>query len=162
MCSGRVEFYPFVFVLSQDCDLEQDFLARKGEPGHSPNNLMSSVLLCEGQDALQVLSKLKDQGSKVREYIMQNKHERYHYVSAVPSNLDLAGTGIAPLILDFKQYVTVSTAEIYVQTQATARRRGILLPSYLEHLSTRFCYYQFRVALPKDHHRIDQEQKKPS
>ena len=46
---------------------------------------------------------------------------------------------------------TLPTEEVYRQLALSGQRRAVLRPPYLEHLSTRFHYFQFRVALPGDH-----------
>lgn len=155
--AGSVIRSPWAVVLSQDCDLEQDYRNRYGAEGRSEMRILENILLCPARTAAEVFIKIKGQGTTVREYVEHNKNERYQYLSRVPTEQDAAGKGIDPLILDFKRYFTVSTGDLYEQVQTTAIRRCVLLPSYLEHLTTRFCYFQYRVALPDDHHRVDRK-----
>ena len=91
-------------------------------------------------------------GSDIKKRIRQNKDERYQYLRVVQPEQDALGEGFPGLLLDFKRYFTLSTGDLYNQVQTTAKRRAVLSPSYLEHLSTRFFYFQARVALPQDHY----------
>jgi hypothetical protein len=88
-----------------------------------------------------------DQWARVR----QNKDERYQFLQKVLPQEDADGEGIPELGIDFKRYFTVPTDEVYYRLESGARRRCQMRSPYLEHLSTRFGYYQFRVALPAEH-----------
>ncbi|MGH9402018.1 MAG: hypothetical protein ACRD2P_07930 [Terriglobia bacterium] len=148
--------HPYAMVLSQTCDLEQDFLVREkqrvDEPVSGQAKLLPCILFCDVFRA----SELRDQEdikSDIWKRVKANKDERYQFLSAVPASEDSMGEGLEELGLDFKRYFALPTAEVYLQLRlqgGTARRCHLLNP-YLEHLSTRFSYYQFRVALPKDH-----------
>jgi hypothetical protein len=136
--------HPIVIVATQDCDLDQDFRARKaGKQGQLP-----SVLVYEVEVALTLLSKLPS--SEARTQMRQNKVERYHALEAVSRGGDAVGEGLDDLGIDFKRYFTIPRDEIYKQL-ATARRRCVLVSPYLEHFSIRAAAFQCRVALPVDH-----------
>jgi hypothetical protein len=84
--------------------------------------------------------------------VKTNKDERYQFLEAVPADCDLFGAGLPELGVDFKRYFTLPSDEIYRRVELDEVRRHCRLASpYLEHLSTRFCYYQFRIALPEPH-----------
>ena len=90
--------------------------------------------------------------SNIWQRIRINKDERYHFLQIIPPEEDAFLQGIPELGIDFKRYFTLRTDDVYVAlTSNTAQRRSRLISPYLEHLSTRFAYYQFRVALPSDH-----------
>jgi hypothetical protein len=164
--TARIEFreHPLALVLSQDCDLEQDFRTREGlsereddntqgkEP--SSNNLLTAILFCEvvGADELRVSP---DMDSKTWKRVKFNKDERYQYLSAVPSLADRLGQGLPQLTLDFKRYFALPAEQVYWDVQRRSKRRCYLVTPYAEHVSTRFFNYQCRIALPIDHHRLD-------
>src|SRR6185312_5761394 len=86
--------------------------------------------------------------------ILINKDERYHFLQNIRQCEDAAGQGISALGIDFKRYLTIATDELYRRVElGECQRRARLQTPYAEHLSARFCYYQSRVALPRDHDR---------
>lgn len=143
--------HPYAVILSQDCDLELDFLARE-DGSVKPDKLLPSVLFCESfaLEELVDINRIKESG--IYQRVIQNKDERYHFLQEVTQDQDSMGQGLPSLGIDFKRYFTVPTEEVYKQfSNGTARRRCYMRSPYLEHLSTRFCYYQFRIALPVNH-----------
>ena len=144
-------------VISQDCDLEQDFKRRRSltaegnETDQSDPKLLPTVLLCEVASERTIDDAMRGQGSTVREQFHQNKLERYQFLRAVGPEDDALGEGLEAMGIDFKRYFTVPTTELYAQLGAQCRRRCRLAPQYLEHLCLRFCHFISRVALPKTH-----------
>ncbi len=153
------KIHPFAFVVSQDCDLDWDFTARLSQ--QKLERLLPCVLLCEVKIAtLQAqeivdLEKSKDSTkSRLWSRIKINKDERYHFFEKVEKCHDLQeeDESIGELVVDFKRYFTVPTDELYVRIKfGETRRRCRLVHPYLEHFSSRFAYFQSRVALPEDH-----------
>jgi len=151
-------------VLSQDCDLEQDFRGREELSQRendeteanlqASNNLLATILLCEVVRADQ-LRGTPNMDHKTWKRVRFNKDERYQYLSAVPALADRLGEGLSQLTLDFKRYFSLPTDQAYWELQQQARRRCFLVTPYAEHLSTRFFSFQCRIALPVDHHRLD-------
>ena len=141
--------HPYAVVLSQDCDLEQDYKRRQA--GGSPTAELPAVLLCEAFAAVELEAKLAP-GSETRKRFRQNKDERYHYLRAVPASVDLRGVELPDLGIDFKRYFSIPTGELYLrlERQETLRRTRLETP-YAEHLSARFACYFSRIALPEDH-----------
>lgn len=141
--------HPYAIVVSQDCDLDWDYKARHKEA--KENKLMPSVLFCEVTTA----DNLRHGGSidsGIWKRIRINKDERYHFLQTIPPEEDALLQGVPELGIDFKRYFTLCTDYVYgALTSSTAQRRCRLISPYLEHLSTRFAYYQFRIALPSDH-----------
>jgi hypothetical protein len=147
------ELHPLAIVVTQDCDLEQDFKARISPKNDSlsPNNkLIPNILFCQIISA-EELKQSNSLNSKLWERVKINKDERYHFFQKVIADDDAIGEGLSELGLDFKRYFTLPTEEVYARIEFDAKRRCCLLSPYLEHFSTRFAYYQFRVALPQDH-----------
>jgi hypothetical protein len=145
---AQVIIHPFAIVLTQDCDLTQDWRQRQSLPVDE-GKLLPSVLFAQVHQALHLRARIE--GSEMWKRVKQNKDERYHFLEAVPDQEDALGEGLPELGIDFKRYFTIPTDEVYKRIEKDTRRRCRLRSPYLEHLSTRFCYYQFRVALPEDH-----------
>lgn len=152
---GALEVNPviheLVVVMSQDCDLEQDYIRRSaGNQGTLPN-----VMLCEAYRAevLRTQVRERDQlGSRDwKRGIAQNQNERFHYLQRVDPSEDLQREGLTALALDFKNYFTLPTDELYARLTRGIRRRCRLSTPYVEHLAHRFFKFQSRIALPRDH-----------
>jgi len=147
----------FAVILSQDCDLEQDFNARaalKREPEkylvHSRRQLLN-VLFCDAVPTDELKTQIND--PRVWEPAVQNRNERFQFLRAVKPEQDSLGEGIPTgLGLDFKRYFSVLTEEVYAQAEHLNNRRRVLVTPYAEHLSVRFAFYQSRIPLPKPHH----------
>ena len=91
--------------------------------------------------------------SRIWAKIKQNKDERYHFFEKIETNHDLYDESIGELVIDFKRYFSLPTDELYMRIlSGETKRRCRLVTPYLEHLSSRFAYFQGRVALPEDHH----------
>jgi hypothetical protein len=140
--------HPLAIVMSQDCDLDWDFGARRA--GAAPAKQMPSVLFCEAIEAA-VLRHSTDINSAIWSRIKINKDERYQFLQRVMPDEDALGEGLPELALDFKRYFTIPTDEVYQRLDFQAKRRCRLVSPYLEHLSSRFFAYQARVALPAEH-----------
>jgi hypothetical protein len=144
----------YAIIMSQDCDLEQDFNIRS-RPGASGDNdpaasaVLPNVLLCE-MVPLEQLLKTAPPGKDMKKMIMQNKNERYHVLEAIPATEDQSGEPLPSLGIDFKRYFTIPTDEVYAQINAGARRRCALTSPYLEHTCNRFSHFLGRVALPPE------------
>jgi hypothetical protein len=144
--------HPFAVILTQDCDLEQDYHKRFPQPQVS-DKLIPCLLFCEVATAEELFGTVKRQGcSKAWDRIKQNNDVRYHFLQKVEAGCDRTNEGLPELAIDFKRYFTLPTAEVYRRVElGEAVRRCVLLSPYLEHLSTRFANYLCRVALPLDH-----------
>jgi hypothetical protein len=135
----------FVIVMSQDCDLVQDFEARSNG-GESLLNLFFCDAFPE-QEAHARFQNLPDRWQKLK----RNQMERYQFLQSVAPQDDLLGQGLPALVMDFKDYFTLPTAEAYERLTLGTNRRSRLLSPYLEHMIHRFHNFQSRVALPRDH-----------
>lgn len=146
---ARLRHHPFALILSQDCDLEQDFKARNGDI--PSDKLMPSILFCEVFTAVTIRA-TGGINNPIWNRVKQNKDERYHFLQKIDAAGDSAGEGIPELCVDFKKYFTIPTDEVYRRIEiGEARRRSVLTSPYLEHFSGRFAYYLSRIALPLDH-----------
>ena len=137
--------HPVVVVMSQACDLEQDFSARFADG--RPDKKVPSVLFCEVATA----TELKLTGginSTIWGHVKINGHERYQFLEAVASECDAEGVGLEELGIDFKRFFTMPTDEVYCRIKAgEALRRCSLAPAYVQHLCQRFANYLSRIAL---------------
>jgi hypothetical protein len=147
----EIVLHPFAMLMTQDCDLEQDFVARR--KGEVNDKRLPGLLFCEVATAEELFGRL---GGRRKEWdrlnIDKNKNERYHFLQRVDASCDAAQIGLEELGIDFKRYFTVPADEVYRRIElGQAKRRCILVSPYLEHLSSRFAYFLSRVALPADH-----------
>ncbi len=147
----RNQVHPWAIIVTQDCDLEWDFQARKGDA--KIHKLIPNILLCEMREAGGVRQdNVMVPGSKDWNQIQQNKNERFQFLQKATKDDDAQQEGLSELVVDFKRYFTVPTDELYARLEAgQIKRRCRLQSPYLEHFCTRFHYFQYRVALPSDH-----------
>jgi hypothetical protein len=152
--TGEMEYteitYTHSIVLTQDCDLEQDYKNREApEKGH--DKYIPCVLLAPAYLAEQLRDgvHLKDVGLSMQKIVSnlwnsvkKNQSLRYHFLA---KNLDF---NIPDLVVDFKHYFTIPRnffCEIVIKDKYTAS----LAPLYREHLSDRFTHYLSRIGLPE-------------
>ena len=148
-----------MIVLSQDCDLNQDYNARNEskcidgnlDKLQSLNNkFLPSVLLCPAYPADQLregihlqflnlpMSKISKPGKTPWKKICQNETPRYHYLNRYEP------FEIPDLVLDFKRYYTVSREYLYdIYNEVYLASLGGL---YREDLSQRFANYLSRIG----------------
>ena len=144
----------YAVVLTQDCDLEQDYRVRFTTPTPESDKLIPCVFLVEAYVAQDICARIADSSRKKwdRLNIEANKNERFHFLQKVDTDADRLNQGLPELVLDFKRYFTLPTDELYRRIDVgQTRRRTLLASPYLEHLSGRFAYYLSRVGLPTDH-----------
>jgi hypothetical protein len=143
--------HDFVVVLSQDCDLLQDFDAR-ARAGSAEVlrmvlfNELESVPACRDRIAA---------GSDIWKRIAQNKDERFHFFETIPTQSDLLTRGMPELVADFRRHFTVPAVEVYRQctlgSADRANRRCRMIMPYREHLQCRAAFYLMRVGIPAPH-----------
>lgn len=144
----RVINHENVIVISQDCDLPQHFEALN--TSGDTTSQISSILFCELHPD-DVLRKTRSINSDTHKQVRQNKHERYEFLEKVPQDQDSLGIGFPNLLIDFRRHFSIPADEVYEQLRQQAKRRCRLVTPYAEHLVLRFCNYQSRIALPRDH-----------
>lgn len=142
-----LEDHAFAILMTQDCDLEQDYHARHGTDGN-PDKLVPDILLCPVIPAVNLRGEQAINSSIWRQ-IQRFGHERYHLLMETPPEADRLREGMPTLGIDFKRLFSVRTDEVYrrIELGQTQRRCHIRSP-YLEHLARRFANYHSRVALP--------------
>lgn len=128
--------HPYVIVVSQDCDLTQDFRSRESsdKSASGEDKLIPSILFCEVVEAEILYKKPKEiMNSKIWNNVKNNKNERYHFFEKISPERDALEKSLPELGVDFKRYFTVATEEVYKQISSTAQKRSRLLSPYLEH-----------------------------
>lgn len=140
---------PYIVVLTQDCDLEQDFNNRN-QISDKHDKYMESILVCpaylaeefrEGNHLEEFGLKMEKWNSKRYKQIKTQNNYRYHYLDGYPPYQ------IPNLVLDFKHYYTIPRDVIYF-----AKENGHYLASlrqlFREDLSHRFSFFLSRIGLP--------------
>lgn len=146
--------HPLVLVMTQDCDLHQDFALRTTIPPeqleeHEPK-LLPNVLLCEIAPMSALLARTP-KGKDIWKRIIQNNDDRYQVLEEIKADQDASGSGLPDLGIDFRRIFTIPTDELYVQLERGALRRAVLTSPFKEHLCNRFGHYLSRVALDQPH-----------
>jgi hypothetical protein len=144
------EIYPLAIVLSQACDLEQDYRNRSA----NKRSRLTEILFCPIETAQEIRNREGEERIVTEQWkqIKNNKAERFHFLETIPAEYDCENAGFPELCIDFKSYFTMPTSEVYHRIQLKeAKRRTVLQSPYLEHLSRRFANYLSRIGLPRDH-----------
>lgn len=144
--------FPLVIVLTQDCDLEQDYKfrwSRKQKPNqdkwllstivaplYNVEHVYSGEHLAEVGLQMGSITKKRTQGSNLR----NNETPRYHFVE-FPSNVP-----ISPSVIDFKHYFSIGVPELKKQKKQKFVCK--LSDLYREDVSQRFASYLSRIGLP--------------
>ena len=147
--------HPYAIVVSQDCDLTQDYSFRFKGIG-KPRNAISNILFCEAMIADDLVygdehGKVFEEGA-IRQDYRKNNDFRFHFIQEIPKEFDALGCGIRELGFVFKRFFSIPSQEAYDQIRiGLATRRTFLKRPYLEHFSDRFYNYNNRVALPEQY-----------
>lgn len=146
--------HPLSIVLTQDCDLEQDFKVR--DQGRDSDKQIPCILFCEVSTAPELAARLgKTSKAWKSDRIPQNKNDRFHFMQRIEPAFDALHAGLEELGVDFKRYFVIPTAEVYKRVElGIAQRRTILVSPYLEHFCCRFANYLSRIGLPEDHESV--------
>lgn len=152
--------FPYVIVLTQDCDLNQDYGARlensnttKEKKEISQDKILISAIVAplynyehfiKGDHLSNLnmkMQNIKSKSSTTREEILkQNNNPRYHYLK-FPDDIQIVNS-----VIDFKHYFTVNIEYLKLH-----RRRNYvcqIAPLYREHVSLRFSNFLSRIGLP--------------
>lgn len=145
--------FPYIIVLTQDCDLDQDFKYRHGKSLPRPPNqdkwLLSvlvaplynaeHVFLGTHLDMLGINMRQIDSRSE-RHDIQNNNKPRYHYLQ-FPDTCPLV-----PMIIDFKHYFSVDVE--YLKRIKGTNFICKVSELYREDISQRFTSFLSRIGLP--------------
>ncbi len=146
--------YPWIVILSQDCDLEQDYLARNelaAREGREPvraDKELQGVIVSMAYPAIAVKSgSYREGASRLTtahgRMLEQHRLERYGYIQRQAGSLN------DDLAVDFKEHLTIPPDYLYAELGADPSPIiGRLDHPWREQLSFRFWTYVYRVALP--------------
>ena len=145
--------FPLVIVLTQDCDLEQDYLFRNADPPkNTQDKWLISVLVAPLYNAEHVYTgqHLSDLGITMelipnrtpRDYLLKNERPRYYYLEFDER------TPIVPSIIDFKHYFSVDIE--FLQKEKNAKFVCSVSDIYRVSISDRFAHYLARIGLPNN------------
>ncbi len=154
---GKLELsvleFPFVIVLSQDCDLQQDKnnVMTEWVEDQKNNGMMLSVIVAPLYNSGQLLNgehlakignvKLREfKGNTEIDFVQKNEIPRYHYIE-FPD-----GVPIPDSIIDFKHYFTVNMK--LLKKAKESRFIAKVAPLYREKITHRFSCYLSRIGLP--------------
>ena len=146
--------FPLVLVLTQDCDLEQDYKYRwsKDKGGSSHDKWLISVLVAPLYNAehvylgehlseldmrMESINKKKSPGQNLR----NNERPRYHYIEFPPD------IPIVPSVIDFKHYFSVNVN--YLKKIKKSNYVCCVSDLFREDISQRFASYLARIGLPE-------------
>ncbi len=141
---------PFFVVLTQACDLEQDFNNRNDNKRITDDKQIQSVLVCpayisaefkKGEHLSKVFGlNMEPHREQTRwNIIIQNNNPRYH---CLKKDIEF---GIPELIIDFKHYYTIPMEVLHKQEE---KYLCSLQDLFREDLSQRFASYLSRIGLP--------------
>ncbi len=153
---GKVEIpiitFPLVMVLTQECDLEQDYKFRYGrlKKGTQDKYLISVLVsplynlehVLDGEHLSELNLKMEPIPRKgtAGNYLFQNERPRYHYID-FPQDIT-----IPPSVIDFKHYFTVNVEYLRKHKDNFVCR---VSPVYREDISQRFASFLSRIGLPE-------------
>lgn len=144
---SKIEF-PLVLVLTQDCDLEQDWNNRRKEtqgakllsvlvaPLYNAEHVFQGEHLVDIGIKSEPINKKKSPGAM----LMQNERPRYHYIN-FPPHVPLVAS-----VVDFKHYFSVHVA--YLEKVRRTNFVCRLSDLFREDVSQRFAAYLGRIGLP--------------
>jgi hypothetical protein len=154
---GVIEFskiiFPLIIVLTQDCDLEQDYRIRKERrQANNQDKLLFSVLVAPLYNAEHVfrgehLSDLKMTMMDINrrrtpgKNLMNNETPRFHYLTFP------LGVPIVPSVIDFKHYFSVN-----VNYMRVLKKKNFVCQVsdlFREDVSQRFASFLSRIGLPE-------------
>jgi hypothetical protein len=145
-------YFPYVIVLTQDCDLEQDHVFRI-ENKETQDKLLISVLVAplynvdhvfNGEHLIDIgikSQKINRTGTEGK-YLLQNQRPRYHYLD-FPEELP-----IVPSVIDFKHYFSVNL--LFLQEHKAKNFICTVSELYRESISQRFAAFLSRIGLPEN------------
>jgi len=138
--------HDYAILAAQDCDLQRahDALGTEDDPLNGAL-LFPASSVPEGRANAGL-------NSKIWAHTKINANERYQVLQAVSAEFDASDEGIPDLLIDFRNYFTLSYKQIMYQLQnEELRRRAFLESPYREHFQTRAMAYMARVALDPVH-----------
>jgi len=138
-----------VLVVTQDCDLEQDFRLRFPEDPSEPAEVddlpgaVPHVVLCD----LFIELKSRVAGGDIFKRARRNQDERYHTFPAAV--IDETGEEVPEIYADFRRYISLPTRFVYEGLlSGNVERRALLPEIHRLDFAHRFFAYQSRIPAP--------------
>lgn len=144
--------YPYVVVLSQDCDLREDALVRSNTindkalvsvlaaPLYNFDQFLDGEHL-QGLGIAKAPSFSKNPNKSDHKNLVNNNNPRYHFLE------QNSEAGLPALVIDFKHYFSIGVE--YLQRIRDKHFEYPLDYLYRERLSQRFTNYLSRIGLPQ-------------
>lgn len=140
--------FPYLVVLTQECDLDLDFKYRTETCSNNDKCLQSILVspaylaekLRYGIHLEELEMKMERLNANQWSVVKRNQNPRYHHLPAYEEYK------IPELVIDFKHYYTISRDYFYQYFQK--QYIGTIEQLFRESLSQRFSYYLSRIGLP--------------
>lgn len=142
--------FPYIVVLSQDCDLEQDVRTQQSQAEkQNQDKFLLSVLVAplytyehfrEGTHLRKLNLQRQRINSKASSLVKENRDVRYHYLP-FPDSVDIVES-----VIDFKHYFGISV--ISLAEHKNGNYICTIKELYREQVSQRFANYLARIGLP--------------
>lgn len=144
---GVMYNFPYIVILSQDCDLSEDFKNRAEPENENNDKFLQTILVCPAYLSESFFKgehitnwKMHPFQPKEKDYLKNNdKFKRYHYLC--PND----NFRIPDLVIDFKHFLTIPRELLY---DCKSNYVASLEELFREYLSQRFANYIARIGLP--------------
>lgn len=142
--------FPYLIVLSQDCDLEQHHASFQNSERKDDGKILETFLVCPaylssefkaGTHLNELNKNMEKWGGDLWKQIQNNLHPRFHFLKTKQE------FGVPELVADFKHYYTINYLE-FQKSQSTINIRLDIL--FREDVSLRFANYISRIGLPNN------------
>jgi hypothetical protein len=150
--------FPYVIVLSQDCDLEQDLRTQRREADIKTNDkYLLSILVAPIYNYEHVhqgthlslldwtMAPMKKGGTETN-YLVSNQRARYHFLS-FPKNINIVDS-----VIDFKHYFSVSVSSLIEHKKS--HYVCTVKELFREDISVRFANFLSRIGLPEPREQV--------
>lgn len=156
--NGNIEVskinFPSIIILTQDCDLNEDYMFRKSEPPKSTQDKhLMSVLVApiynvehfyDGEHLSEIgldMEPFEKRSNKTKNKLfIDNQIPRYHHLR-FPDDVPLVES-----VIDFKHYFSVNI--LYIEKLKKTNFVGKVSELYREDISHRFSAFLSRIGLP--------------
>ncbi len=151
--SGTLEYdelsLPYIVVMTQDCDLDNDFKNRIETNPEKHDKYLRTVLVCpayisaefkEGTHLEDLNLKMERWDSKRFKQIKEQNNSRYHFLEADQK------LQVPELVIDFKHYYAIPRNTLF--RMYTEHYLVTINQLFREFLSQRFSNYLSRIGLP--------------
>lgn len=149
--------YPYVFIMSQNCDIVQTFtmnlpahqrlhkiIACPAYPFEQFNKKIHTLCMETNVSIIDDYDSTKKHGKYLTKYIKDKLDPRYHYIESV--KLKLLPFDV---VIDFKHFFTLGYENLYNQLNDKTSK-GVLPDLVKEDLTLRFSQYVSRIGLPEN------------